>query len=122
MKLKLILMTAILTLVTGCTSTLAYRSLGDWDDRVVMLGPVSFCQGGGCTGTAEGSQWPLALSVPPSQDNIHAALVSKAIKQYNVPERELVLRDVNVTLETEIVGTVRGWNATAVAGRKRVKP
>jgi hypothetical protein len=116
--MRKILALAATLLITGCTSTLPYRSLGEWSDAVETLGEVNYCQGGGCSGSDEGSQWPLALTSAPTQDNIHAALIAKAIKVYHVPEQEIVLKEINVKLLTEVVGTVRGWKATAVAGRK----
>jgi hypothetical protein len=108
---------AVFLLLSACTAMMPYRGYGDWTDDVQMLGPVSYCQGGFCSGTEEGSQWPLGLTNPPSQDSIHAALITKAARKYNVRESEVVLRDVNVKLSTEMVGTVRGWYATATAGR-----
>jgi hypothetical protein len=103
-------------LLIGCTSTLPYRSVGVWNNEVRTLGPVSYCQGGGCGHSDEGYQWPVALPVPPSQDNITAALVGKASRQYHVSESSVVLKEITVKLQTEIVGTVRGWYATAIAG------
>ena len=43
----------------------------------------------------------------------------EAVKKYGVPGNEVVLGDISVETENELVGTVRGWRATAQAGRQR---
>ncbi len=109
----------VLALMSGCTQMQTYPGYGMWDDEVEPLGPVSFCKGGYCQGTDEGTQWPLALALPPIAATYHSALRQKASSIYHVPIEEIVLGEVNVKLTTEAVGTVRGWRAEAQAGRRR---
>ena len=107
-------------LSAGCAGQrqkVAYPNLGVWDASVKPLGPVSACQGGFCCPDGK-CQWPLSLVVPPAVDTYHRALVDEAVKRYGVPGNEVVLDRVTVELITEIVGTVRGWSAEAIAGRK----
>jgi hypothetical protein len=109
--------------VAGCTPKMHLTfpgGMGPWDSGVQSLGPVVACGGGGCCGTDEGCQWPLALTNPPEAYTYQAALRSDAAKRYSVPSNEVVLSDIAVELDTELVGTVRGWKATATAGRKAV--
>ncbi len=103
--------------VMGCSQRVPYADMGKWDSDVVALGPVQACQGGWCCHDGD-CQWPLALSVPPPTETYHRALVDDAVKRYDVPADQVVLRQVVVTLHTEVVGTVRGWKAEAIAGRK----
>lgn len=103
--------------VTGCTQRVPYPALGTWTAEVQKLGPVSSCQGGHCCPNDQ-CQWPLALPVPPPTESYHRALVDDAVARYAVPAHEVVLDQVLVTLHTEMVGTVRGWAAEAIAGRK----
>jgi hypothetical protein len=104
--------------LSGCTTVQPYGNYGNWTETVQPLGPVSYC-GGGCDHTGEGSIWPLSLPAPPSEATIHEELARKTASQYSVPESEVVLKNVNVKLSTEAVGTVRGWTATADAGRAK---
>jgi hypothetical protein len=41
------------------------------------------------------------------------------VKKYSIPANEVVLGDIAVETDNELVGTVRGWKATAQAGRRR---
>ena len=102
---------------SGCVQRLPYPSFGVWNDQVKLLGPVSACQGGFCCPNGQ-CQWPLALAVPPPAGTYHRALVDDAVNRYDVPADEVVLKDVQVKLNTEVVGTVRGWSAEAIAGRR----
>ena len=90
------------------------------DSSVEMLGPVTACAGGLCCGEEEGCQWPLALTNPPEAYTYQAALRAKAVQQYGIPATEIVLGDIAVETENELVGTVRGWRATAQAGHRRL--
>lgn len=83
------------------------------EDGMTILGEVTACQGGFCHG-----QWPMSLAVPPPASTYQAALRKEASKQYNVPEGEVRLGEVTVGFYSEINGTIRGWTATALAGRK----
>lgn len=106
--------------VQGCAGQrqrVAYSDFGNWDESVTVLGPVSACQGGFCCPDGQ-CQWPLSLTNPPPVETFHRALIEEAVKQYHVPEDQVVLDDVTVELITEIVGTVRGWSAEAVAGQR----
>jgi hypothetical protein len=40
---------------------------------------------------------------------------------YNVPETEIVLSEITVGFYNELNGTVRGWEAKAVAGRRMLR-
>ena len=106
-----------LLFIGGCTSQLMFPGYGNWDSKVATLGPVTFCSGGDCHNSDEGSQWPLSMKTPPNETTYHVALRKKAAKKYNVPEDEIVLSEVSVSVYAELDGTVRGWNATATAGR-----
>ena len=117
--LRLILATATAAL-GGCATHLTYPGTAPFDDSVQMLGPVTACAGGGCCGEEEGCQWPLALTNPPDAYTYQAALRDKAVRRYGVPPEEVVLGDIAVETEAELVGTIRGWKATAQAGRRAV--
>ncbi len=110
-----------LLVLCGCVPRmhLVYPGVGVLDSSVEMLGPVTACGGGLCCGQPEGCQWPLALTNPPEAYTYQAALRSKAVAKYGVPASEVVLGDIEVQTENEIVGTVRGWLATAQAARRR---
>lgn len=84
------------------------------EQGVEILGQVEACQGGFCHG-----QWPMSLSVPPPASTYQAALRKEAAKQYNVPENEIVLGEVNVGYYSELNGTIRGWRASAPVGRSQ---
>jgi len=115
-----ILLSASIAMLSACSTVQPYGNYGTWSDGVQPLGPVSWC-GGGCNQKGEGSIWPLSLPGPPSEATIHEALARKTASQYSVPESEVVLKNVNVKLSTEMVGTVRGWTATADAGRAKAQ-
>jgi hypothetical protein len=69
------------------------------------------------TGRMEG---PMSLTVPPPAATYHAALRAKAARTFHVPEAEIVVGEVKVGYYAEIVGTIRGWTATAPVGRRVV--
>ena len=117
-----LLVLALVLTVGGCTPQMHLTfpgGLGRWDSAVQSLGPVVACAGGGCCGTDAGCQWPLALTNPPEAYTYKAALRDNAAKKYKVSPEEIVLGDIAVALDAELVGTVRGWKATATAGRRR---
>lgn len=43
----------------------------------------------------------------------------KAAKQHGGPEDEIVVGEIAVGYHAEMIGTIRGWEATASVGRKR---
>ena len=45
-------------------------------------------------------------------------LSEKAAQQYSVPEADVVIGDMKVGYHAEMIGTIRGWQATAMVGRK----
>ena len=92
------------------------------EDGVQILGKVIACQGGYCINDETGrAEWPLSLVTPPPASTYQAALRKKAAKIYNVPEGQIILGEIDVGFYTEIVGTIRGWTATSIVGRKMIK-
>ena len=86
---------------------------------VKLLGEVQTCQGGFCKNDETGrTEWPLSLSAPPPASHYQAALRRRAAKIYNVFERDVVLSEITVGFYNELNGTVRGWEAKAMAGKK----
>ena len=116
---------AIAALLMGCgiSATSIYPGTGltyDLSERgVKILGEVETCQGAFCKNDETGrTEWPLSLTVPPPPSHYQAALRKKAAKLYTVPEREIVLGEITVGFYNELNGTVRGWQAKGIAGRK----
>ena len=106
--------------VHGCASisnSSVYSGTGTTHDLhepgVELLGALTSCQGGFCEG-----QWPMSLAVAPPASTYQAALRKKAAREFQVPESEVVLGEITVGYYSEINGTIRGWTATAPAGRK----
>lgn len=111
----------MILLVTGagCATQVKHPGFGTWDDSVLPLGKVVASRGGWWRNAdPEDTGWALALNVPPDPFTYYSALLDKAVKTYYVPREEVVLGEVSVDLLTEVVGTVRAWKATAVAGRR----
>jgi hypothetical protein len=109
-------------LLSGCAnrSTLLLPSAGTWTADTVLLGPVVACRGGNLDFTAqhkECNQWPLSIPSLPHPDTHHAELRTKAAQQYQTDVSMIVLKDVAVTYNAELVGIIRGWKATAIAGK-----
>lgn len=111
------LLAACLLLLAGCTTPLTLASHGSWDGAT-ELGPVRACKGGSLSIDRECSGWPLSLPSMPSPDTHYTELKAKAADQYKVDASLIVLKDVSVEYVTEVNGVVRGWKATAVAGRR----
>src|SRR5262245_56386320 len=110
-------------LLGGCTATSVYQGTGATFDLhekgVHILGEVTACEGAHCKNDETGSyDWPLSFHVPPPTSHYQAALRKKAAKQYQVSEGDIVLGEISVEFYTEMVGTVRGWSAKTIAGRK----
>jgi hypothetical protein len=113
---------ALLLLLTACAnhSTLLLPAAGTWTSDTVLLGPVVACRGGNLDFSEhhkECNQWPLSLPSMPHPEIHHAELRTKAAQQYQIDVGQIVLKDVQVIYNTELVGTIRGWKATAIAGK-----
>lgn len=111
----------LLTLLSGCAnhSTILLPSSGTWTANTVTLGPVVACQGGNMDFTdthKECNQWPLSIPSLPHPETHHTELKTKAAQQYRTDVNAIILKDVQVIYNTELVGTIRGWKATALAG------
>jgi hypothetical protein len=113
------------SLIMGCgiSATSIYPGTASTFDLkepgVTVLGEVSTCQGGFCKNDETGrTEWPLSLSAPPPASHYQAALRRRAAKIYNVYERDVVLSEITVGFYNELNGTVRGWEAKAMAGKK----
>ena len=107
-------------LTTGCGISATYNYSGtglthDLNEREVqILGEISTCQGAGCNGESS-----LSLTFAPPASNYQAALRKKAAKLYSVAESQVVLGEITVRFScNELLGTVRGWQAHAIAGKK----
>ena len=121
-----LLIGVIATLLVGCgtsATSIIYTGTGSTYDLhesgVKILGEVNICQGAFCKNDETGrTEWPLSLAVPPPASHYQATLRQKAARIYNVPEREIVLGEITVGFYNELNGTVRGWQAKTIAGRK----
>lgn len=125
MCLRFILLACMSMLVSGCSvsSTSVYPGTGLTfdlrEDGVQALGQVTACQGGFCKNDETGrTEWPMSLTVPPPAETYQAAIRKKAGRIHNVPEEQIVVGEMKVGDYTELVGTIRGWTATASVGRK----
>jgi len=112
----------VLLLATGCAnhSTLMLPAAGTWTADTVLLGPVVACRGGNMDfseHSKECNDWPLSVPSLPHHETHHAELRTKAAKQYQVDVSTIVLKEIEVTYNAELVGTIRGWKATAIAGK-----
>lgn len=119
MRFTLLVLALILP---GCAnqSTLLLPSAGTWTADTITLGPVVACRGGNLDFTEhskECNQWPLSIPSLPHPETHHAELRTKAAQQYQTEVSLIVLKDVHVTYNAELVGTIRGWKATALAGK-----
>lgn len=115
--MRLILILLLVFLTVGCTTPLTLAPHGSWDNAT-ELGPVMACKGGSVSFDRECSGWPLSIPSLPSPDTHYTELKAKAATQYNVDPSLIVLKDVSVKYVTEINGVIRGWKATAIAGRR----
>jgi len=106
-----------LLLLSGCTTPIMLPSSGAWDGAS-ELGPVYACNGGTFSSDEGCSGWPLALVSMPSPETHYAELRAKAAKQFHVDPDRIALKDVSVEYLTEINGVIRGWKATAIAGKR----
>lgn len=118
-----IIIAVVLLAGCGVTSTSVYPGtsltfdLGE--EGVQILGEVTACQGGFCNNDETGrTEWPMSLTVPPPASTYQTAIRKKAARTYNVPEGQIVVGEVTVGYYTELVGTIRGWTATAPVGRR----
>lgn len=60
----------------------------------------------------------LGLPDPPPASTYQTAIRKKAAARYRVPEAAIVIGEMKVNYYTELLGTIRGWEATAPVGRK----
>lgn len=114
---------ALLLVLSGCISTpTLYPGTGLTadlkEDGVVLLGEVTACKGAWCKTDGGGYESVLSLPAPPDAYAYQSALKKQAVKTYHVPEQEVVLGEVSVGYYAELIGTIRGWQATALAGRR----
>jgi hypothetical protein len=114
-----------LAFLSGCgvTSKSVYPGTGATFDLketgVEVLGQVSACQGAYCKNDETGrTEWPISLPVPPPATTYQAAIRKKAARMYNVVESQIVVGEVDVTYTSELVGTIRGWTASAIVGKR----
>ncbi len=112
-------------LLSGCSVTKSslYPGTGVTPDLhesgVTPLGEVTACQGAFCKKEDDsGYEWPLSLPQPPPALTYQRAIQAKAAKQYGVPEDQIVVGEIAVGYHAEMIGTIRGWEATAPVGRK----
>jgi len=122
---RFILLASITALLSGCSvsATSVYPGTGLTfdlrEDGVQILGEVTACQGAFCKNDESGrTEWPMSLTVPPPAATYQAAIRKNAVRIYNVPEDQIVVGEVKVGYYTELVGTIRGWTATAPVGRR----
>ena len=111
------MLTGLLLITIGCTTPLTLASYGSWEGAI-ELGPVKACKGGSLSIDQECSGWPLSLPSLPSPDTHYTELKAKAATQYKLDPSLIVLKDVSVEYVAEINGVIRGWKATAIAGRR----
>ncbi|MDI3462137.1 MAG: hypothetical protein OJF50_000958 [Nitrospira sp.] len=111
--------------VSGCgvSSKSVYPGTGTTfnltEPGVQVLGKVTSCQGGYCRNDETGKmEWPISLQAPPPAATYQAAIRRKAARLYNVPESQIVIGEIDVSYTSEIVGTIRGWSATAMVGKR----
>jgi hypothetical protein len=123
--IRLLLICAMTTFLGGCgiSATSIYPGTGSTFDLnepgVKILGEVTACQGSYCKNDETGrTEWPLSLKVPQPESHYQAALRKKAARIYNVAESQIVLGEITVGFYNELTGTVRGWEAKTIAGRK----
>lgn len=123
--LPIVTMLAIGLTMSACAnrSDLMLPSVGSWTEQTIVLGRVVACRGGNMDFSEdhkECNDWPLSLPSLPHPDAHYAELRTKAAQQYQVDVGGIVLKDVQVTYNAELVGTIRGWKATALAGKNLI--
>jgi hypothetical protein len=103
----------------GVNKSYVYPGTGNpQEPGVTLLGEVTTCKGAWCKKEGGGYEWPIGLSHPPTPLYFQKAIREKAAKVYGVPEEELIVGEISVGYTTELIGTIRGWEATAPVGRK----
>lgn len=86
---------------------------------VKTLGEVTACQGAWCKKEdGSGYEWPMSLPQPPPAYTYQRAIQKKAAKQYGIPEEEIVVGEISAGYHAEMIGTIRGWEASAQVGRR----
>ena len=113
MKNAIVPILAIALLCAGCASTIKYPPYpsANWSG-IKTFGIVK----------ADSGAWPLSLNSPPPDYTYYSALQIQAAKQYGVPQSQIVLGEVSVNYMAEVVGTIRSWKATAIAGQNTNAP
>ena len=124
-SLRIFMLPLLILCTSGCgvTSKSVYPGTGatfDLDESgIEVLGKVTACQGGYCRNDETGKmEWPISLQSPPPAATYQSAIRKKAARIYNIPEGQVVMGEIDVTYSSEIVGTIRGWTASAIVGKK----
>ena len=112
----------ILVFLSGCISTPAlYPGTGATPDLreqgVAILGEVTACQGAFCKDDNGDYESSLSLPAPPPAYTYQSILRKKAARTYAVPESDVVLGEMSVGYYAELIGTLRGWETKAMAGK-----
>ncbi|MDQ3232113.1 MAG: hypothetical protein M3Q07_09855 [Pseudobdellovibrionaceae bacterium] len=121
---RTLLAVGCLLLAAGCgvTKSVLYPGSSQTpnlqEKGVELLGDVTACQGAFCSKEDGGYEWPMSLPQPPPAYTYQRANQKKAAKHFNVPEEEIVVGEIAVGYRAEMIGTIRGWEATAPVGRK----
>jgi len=120
--MRLLVAVVIGLMMSACAnrSDLMLPSVGSWTPETIVLGRVVACRGGNLDFSDDHkdcNKWPLSLPSLPHPETHYAELRTKAAQQYQVDVGAIVLKDVQVTYNSELVGTIRGWKASAIAGR-----
>jgi hypothetical protein len=114
-------------LLSGCSVTKSSLYPGTaqtpnlQEQGVQLLGEVTACQGAFCKKEDGGYEWPMSLPQPPPAYTYQRAIQKKAATHYGVPEAEILVGEIAVGYHAEMIGTIRGWEATAMVGRKQTR-
>lgn len=115
--MRTMLVLFLFAFLTACTTPMTLPSSGTWASHTETLGPVVACKGGNFTTDSECNKWPISIASMPAPEIHYAELRAKAATQYSVDSPLIVLKDVLVEYNTEINGVIRGWRASAIAGK-----
>lgn len=120
MRTLILLIVTLLLPACAARTPIMLPAAGTWTTDTVLLGPVVACRGGNHDFTEhhrECNQWPISVPSLPHPETHHAELRTKAAQQYQSDIGTIILKDVEVTYNTELNGVIRGWKATAIAGK-----
>jgi hypothetical protein len=109
MKSFALALPCLAAVLCGCSTPVKYAPFGAWDDHTRQLGLVK----------ASSGPWPLSIKVPPPEYTYYSALRKNAAQLYRVAETNVVLGEVTVNFASELDGTIRAWDAEALAGEKQ---